>query len=197
MSSLLEALAGQLDEQTVKQISSQLGADEQSTQQAIGAALPMLVGALDRNASTSEGAQSLTDALMRDHDGGILDDVAGSLSSAETLQDGNAILGHVLGSKRGNVEQGVSMVSGLDENSTSQLMSMMAPLILGALGQMQRQGNLDADGIAGLLHSERQETESSLSGIAQLLDMDRDGDATDDVIKLGASLLGGLFGRKK
>lgn len=196
-SPILNMLASQLDERTIKQISSQLGADDATTQQAISAALPMLLGAMDRNTNSPDGAQALAGALQRDHDGSILNDVPGALSKQETLQDGQAILGHVLGNRQGNVEQGISKATGLDMGSTDQLMSMLAPLVMGALGQIQKQENLDADGVSNLLTKERQQSESSLGGLAQLLDMDGDGDVTDEIIGLGSSLLKNFFGGKR
>lgn len=196
MSSLLTMLAGQLDDQAVKQISSQLGADDRSTQQAISTALPMLMGTLGRNTESPDGAQALSSALQRDHDGSIFNDVAGALSNPSTMQDGQAILGHVLGGKQNNVQMGVAKASGLDMGSTGQLLTMLAPLVLGALGQTQQQQGLDAGALAGLLQTERQESDSALSGMAQLLDMDGDGDITDDVINIGSKLLGSFFGSR-
>ncbi len=193
-SSILNMLAGQLDERAIKQISAQLGADDATTQQAISAALPMLLGAMDRNTNSADGAQSLAGALQRDHDGSILNDVAGALSRQETLQDGEAILGHVLGARRGNVETGISKATGLDMGSASQLLPMLAPLVMGALGKTQQQQGLDADGVSSLLTKERQEAEPALGGLAQLLDMDGDGDVTDEIIGLGSSLLKNFFG---
>jgi hypothetical protein len=197
MPSLLETLAGQLDDQTVSQISGQLGTDPAKTEQAITAALPMLLGALGRNANSQQGAQSLSNALKRNHDGSILNNKQTALAQPGTLEDGMKILGHVLGAKQNNVQTGVSAVSGLDTNSTGQLLALLAPMVLGTLGKMQKDQNLEADGLASLLKQDRDTTESSLGGLAKLLDMDGDGQVTDDMLVLGSSLLSGFFGRKK
>jgi hypothetical protein len=197
MSTLVQTLANSLDDRALQQISTSLGADQGQTQRAISAALPMLIGALGRNASTAEGAQSLTAALKRDHDGSILDNLTGALARPETLQNGMAILGHVLGGKQDAVQSGISQVSGLDKNTTGQLLTMLAPVLLGALGQMQQKEDLQPGQVATLLQTEREQTESNLGGLAQLLDMDGDGSIADDVMTLGASLLQGFFGRRK
>lgn len=195
MSSILEMLAGQLDEGTIRQISGQLGADETTTQQAISAALPMLLGAMGRNATSSEGAQALDKALAQDHDGSILNDLPAALSQEATKLDGAAILGHVLGGRQGNVETGISRATGLNQGSTGQLLMMLAPVVLGALGQQKRQQGLDAGDLAGLLSNERQASESSLGGLAQLLDMDGDGDVTDEIVSIGSKLLRNFFSK--
>ena len=187
MSELLNMIAGQIDDQAIKQISRQLGVDDQTAQQAIGTALPMLMGALGRNTESAAGAEALGRALQRDHDGSILSNVPGALTDGQTLQDGQAILGHVLGAKQGNVELGVAKASGLDTSSAGTLMSMLAPVVMGTLGQTQRQQGLSADGLAGMLQTERKDSDAALY-------MDGDGDITDDVINIGSKLFSSFFG---
>ncbi len=191
MSSVLDMLIGQLGGDTTRQISRQLGADEGATGKAVAAALPLLMGALARNASKADGAQALAGALQRDHDGSILDDVAGFLGRAES-GPGDGILRHVLGGKRDAVQNELGREAGLDTASTAKLMTMLAPLVMGALGKTQRQQNLDSAGLATMLAGERQQAEAtrSLGPLASLLDADKDGDISDDVMKVGKSLLG-------
>ena len=189
MSQLIQMLADQIDDSTLTQMSRMLGTDSAKTEQAISTALPMLLGALGRNAASPDGAQSLARALERDHDGSILGDVLGALAKPDTLQTGQAILGHVFGPKQNNVATGVGKVAGMDAGSTAQLLAMLAPLVMGALGKAKQENHLGASGIAQLLQQDREETESDLGGLAQLLDMDGDGDIKDDIFVLGKSLL--------
>ena len=196
MDSIIRLLVSQLGSGAVGQISEQLGIDEDKAQQAVGMALPVIIGALNRNTASADGAESLTRALQRDHDGSILDDLARVVTQPETLDDGAAILGHVLGDRRSRVEQSVSRATGLDAAQISQIFSILAPIVLGALGQMQRKKNLDAQGMSNLLQEERSTVEQTASGLAQLLDMDGDGDVSEEIVSLGSNLLGGLFGGK-
>ena len=71
MASLLDGLMQQLGGDTMRQLSQQLGADESTTTPAVGAALPVLVGALAKNASSTDGAAALAGALDKDHDGSV------------------------------------------------------------------------------------------------------------------------------
>lgn len=197
MDSIMKLLISQLGSGAMSQISEQLGADEPKTQQAIGMALPMLIGALNRNASSSmSGAEALAGALERDHDGSIFDNLPQAIQKRETIEDGSAILGHVFGEQRGGVVNSVSRATNMDADQVGQIFSVLAPMVLGALGQMQRKNNLDAQGLSSLLQQERNTVESTTSGLSQLLDMDGDGDVSDEIISLGSSLLGGLFGGK-
>jgi hypothetical protein len=232
MSGLLDVLNQQLGGATAQQLGAQIGADPSATQKAIGAALPVLLGGLARNANRSpEGAQSLASALERDHDGSLLEGLAGMLAgsgggsglgslfggggsglggllgsllgggASTRTTDGDGILGHILGQKRGAVEQGVSRASGLDPQKVSQLLAILAPIVMGALGRIKNQRDLDADGVAAMLNRERAQVEQRTPGMAQggllgMLDADGDGDISDDVAKLGAALAGsGLLGK--
>ena len=144
MSSILDVLAASLSPETIGALSHEIGADEDSTHDAIGAALPLLVSALAANAARNDGAASLLNALERDHDGSILDDVRGAVTSPDTLSMGERILRHVLGGGRPAVEQGLSQASGLTKDQGAKLLALLAPLVLGALGRQSRGKSLDS-----------------------------------------------------
>jgi hypothetical protein len=196
MESVLQTLIGSLRGDALTNISSQLGVDEDKAQQAIGVALPLLMGALNKNSSSTDGAQALTKALQRDHDGSILKDIPAQLARKEVIEDGFNILGHVFGQKREAVGANVSKASGLDSDTTLRLLSMLAPIVLGSLGQMQRKQDLDAGGITSLLQTEREVAETKAPGILQFLDMDSDGDVTEEMVNLGANLLSSFLSKK-
>lgn len=191
---LFDLMSNVLGGDGLKQIASNLGTDDKTTANAVSAALPLLIGALSKNAASAQGASSLDHAVARDHDGSILNDIAGYLGKGQTAP-GDAILRHILGGKRSNVESALSRTSGLDSASIGKLLSMLAPIVMGTLGRAKQQQNLDAGGLAGLLQGEttRVKQASSSKGLLSLLDMDGDGDVVDDVTKIGASLLGNLF----
>lgn len=193
MDSVMQMLLSQLGTGAVGQIGEQLGVDEQKAQQVVGMALPMIMGALNRNASSASGADALVGALQRDHDGSILDNLSQSLMAQETVDDGTKILGHVMGDRRSQVVNSVSRATKLDSDQVLKVFSLLAPVVLGALGQMQRKKNLDAQGMSSLLQEERRTVESTTSGLTQLLDFDGDGDVSEEIVSLGSSLLGGLF----
>ena len=197
MDSIIQMLSSQLSGDAVGQIGRQIGIDDDKAQQAVGMALPMIIGALNRNTNDPAGAESLTNALKKDHDGSILNNLVQAFTKQETINDGQAILGHVMGSKKSGFVSSVSKATGMDSEQVTQLFAMLAPVVLGALGQMQRKKNLDPQGVSTLLKQERNTVESTNSNLAQLLDIDGDGDVSDEIIGLGANLLGGLLSGKK
>ena len=195
MSSMFDMLADLAGRQNAD-LAGALGADESSTQTAVRAALPLLIGALQRNASSPDGAASLQGALERDHDGSILDRL-GDLVKDPSISSGEGILKHAFGGRQSAVEQGVGESSGLSPAQVHRLFTTLAPAVMGMLGKKQRDEGLDAGGLSDLLSGERRAAESSAPDLASLagLLIDSDGDGLDmgDITKLGGSLLGNLF----
>lgn len=188
-------LSEALNNDTISQISQQLGADEGATSNAIQAALPMLLGGLANNSASESGAASLLGALDRNHDGSVLDDLGGFLGAYQE-GPGAGILGHVFGGGQGAVEQSVSQASGLDISKVGSLLMMLAPIVMGALGRVQRQQGVGAGDLAGLLGGATQEVGSGsalLGALSSVLDRDRDGSAIDDV----AGMIGGLLSGRR
>lgn len=197
MSDLLQGLMGQFGGAAISQMASKIGGDESATKSALGSALPILVSALAKNASTPDGAASLDNALSKKHDGGILGDVAGFLGGGQSESMGAGILKHVLGGKTNNVEKYVSDDSGLSSGAVGSIMKMAAPIVMGYLGQQKQQSGGGASLISGLLNSAVSGTKTaapkSQNIIEQLLDQDNDGSVVDDVAQLGMSFLGNMF----
>ena len=198
MASLMETIMNTLGGDVTKKLSGQLGTDEKTTGAAAGAAVTTLLGALSRNASRQGGAESLANALNKDHDGSVMDDLSGFLSNPQ-IGNGDGILKHVLGNRRANVEQGIGKAVGLDAGTAGQLLSTLAPIVMGALGKQQRGQGMNASALAGLLGQERESIERqqpAAKGIlGSLLDTDGDGDVDmRDLAKHGSGLLGKFFG---
>jgi hypothetical protein len=200
MSSIIELLMDQLGGENIGKISRQVGAREEDTAKAMPEMLGLLTEALARNSSRQEGAQGLSNALAKDHDGSILDNLPDFI---DHFQDGpgDGILRHVLGDKRSAVEERLSQKSSLDLGSIAKLLTMLAPLVMGYLGRSQRKDGLDVGALAGLLGAEREQARrvppQSTGLLGQILDADGDGDITDDVARIGGGLLSKLFGRKR
>ena len=106
--------------------------------------------------------------------------------------DGAGILGHILGGRRGAVQNGVAQASGLGGAQTGQLMELLAPMLMGGLGRMKQQNGLDAGGLAQALGQEQQSLQKSAGGglLGAFLDKDGDGNIADDVATMGAQMVG-------
>lgn len=202
---LMGLLQGQLSEGMLDQLSQQIGSqDNQQTAAAASGIISTLMSGLAKNASSQEGASALSNALDRDHDGSILDDMMGLLSgntqpNNSSMLNGAGILNHILGNKTNGAVNMISQMSGLDSSKTGNLMSLLAPVVMGALGKTKKDQGLDIAGIASLLSgtmSQQSNQDPAMSLITKFLDSDGDGSIIDDVAGIGMKLLGGLFGRK-
>lgn len=196
---LIDLVQEQLDDNALSQLSQQLGVDPNTTRQAVPAALTALLGGLSHNAAQPAGAEQLLGALTKDHDGSVLDNLGGLLGGggggAVLGQQGAGILGHIFGNRQPQVANQVGRASGLNASTATQLLMILAPLVLGALGRAQRQRGLDSGGLSDVLTGERrrvEQTNPQHGGLLNvLLDRDGDGNIMDDLAGMAGGLLGG------
>jgi len=193
MTSILDAVRQQLGPDAIQQMSGALGADPAATSGAVSLALPAILAGLSHNASQPQGAVALDTALDA-HDGSILGNLGGILGGGGGI--GGAILGHIFGNRRGTVEQKVGHGSGLNAAQVAQLMAMLAPIVMGVLGRMKQSKQLDANQLPDVLQHSREQGEKEIPGLGGLLDANNDGHVADDVLRMGTSALGGMFGKK-
>ncbi len=192
--SVLNQLQAQLGPDMIQKMSAQLGSDTATTSNAISMALPILLGGLSKNSANAEGAADLDNALNA-HDGGILGNLGALLGGGA----GAAILKHVLGSRRGPVEQGVGRATGMNAQQVGQLLIMLAPLVMGVLGRMKRQQGIDAKKlpeVLGQANLEMTRQSTSVGELSRILDSNHDGQIADDVARIGSSILGGILGER-
>lgn len=191
ISSLLQGPMGQ---QIVNGVVEKLGINNDQAKVAISTAVPLLLTALNKNANSGD-AQNIARALERDHDGSILDNL-GAFFQGGNFSDGLGILSHVLGGKQPQVENAIGKSTGLSSSQISQILAMVAPIVMGYLGKQKQQNGLDANGLStllgGLVGNVTQNNQREMSTIEKLLDRDGDGSVIDDAM----DFLGGLFGKK-
>jgi hypothetical protein len=202
-----DLLQGPMKDIIIGQVSKQLGiGDAQQANTAVDGIFATLLNGVMKNASTPEGQTGLMNALDRDHDGSILDDLTGFLSGERApanpnTANGAGILKHILGDKTTNAAESISKASGLDTGKIMQLMATLAPVILGMLGkakaqpQVQQSGGGLLDFIKGATQTVNQQP-ANQSILTSLLDKDGDGSIIDDVAGMGMkSIFGKLFGK--
>ena len=205
-SSLADELMAQLQGAPLQQLAQQLGTGTEQTQEAVGAALPLMFGAIGQNVAQPQGADALFGALQRDHNGGGFDlgGLLGSLlggggtaaaGSAGAASDGAAILGHIFGGSQQRAETGLGQATGLGGNA-AQLLKLLAPIVMAFLAQRVNAGGMNAGSLGQTLGQERErvQQQGGLGGglLGSLLDQDGDGQlGMGDLLKAGGSLFGG------
>lgn len=209
MFSLQDLLGQQQGNEAVDQISNTVGAEPSAVNTAIQAALPIILSALANNAATPQGAESLNNALERDHvNSGVLDNLGGlgslifgqqaATTPPPPAADAGGILGHIFGTNQGAVAQEVSRQSGLNMGQVAQILMLLAPIVMSYLGQQKQQQGVGPDGLGGLLGgllggSQAQAASPTgnpmLDMASRMLDRDGDGSALDDIASMAFNSL--------
>jgi len=209
MEGILDLINSELGSSFISEAGQQLKLGKEQTGLGLSTALPLILGALKNNVSSSKGAANILGALSNDkHDGTILNILGDILANKDSMNNGANILGHVFGGKEQYVAQAVSTKSGLNLAKSMDLLKMAAPVIMEILGKKARQNNIaDSKGLDGLLEGllgGENKAQEGQNMITKILDADGDGSIIDDVMgmvtddKKGGlgGILDGLFGGK-
>ncbi len=195
MATLMNAILSQFDSETLEQLSNQLGTNQQTTGNAIAAAVPLLLSALSRNASADDGRESLYNALSNDHDGGILNNLSGYVGGGNS-SPGEGILGHVFGGSQNGAVNALSRATGMDTSSMGRLLATLAPIVMGFLGRTRQQQAMGPSGVAGLLGGETEHAQQAAPGlmgtINRFFDQNGNGSAVDEL----AGIMGSMLSRR-
>ncbi len=202
MDEIMKLLSSDQGKQLVSGVSSQMGMKPQDATSALGAAMPLILGAMKNNASSEAGTQNLLGALgdSRHSSGSLLENIGSILGGdsidADTIAEGGKILGHVFGGQENNAAGAVSKASGLNMDSAMNLLKIAAPFIMSYLGQrtskagVQDQAGID-DLLGGLLGSQGSDIQSMAS---QIQGFDNNDSSIEDIADALSQSLGGSKG---
>jgi len=190
----------------VQQVGQQTGLQPDMAQAAIKALLPAIAGGLQRNVQQPGGLQSLLGALQNGQHEQYLDQLE-SLAQPNAIADGNAILGHLLGSKDTSraVAAQAAQKTGLSEQVLKSVLPMVASMAMASLSKQTKKPDMAGalagmlsgqqpqpaqGGIGGLLggllggQSKAQAQTGAMGMLGGLLDADGDGNAVDDIFQM-------------
>lgn len=150
---LLDSVGGQ---KSLGSLASNLGLDAAKTNGLVSALAPALMGALQKQTSSQDGLSGLKNALQSGKHQAYVNN-PDSMSSPETVQDGNNILGHILGSKdvSRNVAAQAAVSTGIDVSLIKKALPLIASLAMGAMSKSSDAGksldNSASDLFGGLM----------------------------------------------
>ncbi|MHA0035454.1 DUF937 domain-containing protein [Deinococcus sp. PESE-13] len=121
--------------QAQQTVGNQLGTTPQQTEAALEAAVPLLLGAVARNATQPGGLDALAAAVNQHDDSALLGFQQGQVPD---LNEGQKILGHVFGGQQQAAANAISQRAGINPQMAMQLLMMVAPLILSYLSNRSR-----------------------------------------------------------
>jgi len=172
---ILDSILGAQGGGATQQLGQQFGLNQDQVATALSALVPALAAGFNRNMSNPQGLDGLISALSGGQHQQYVDDL-GALGRADTVSDGNGILGHIFGSKdvSRQVAARAASQTGLSESVLKSMLPIIAAMMMGSLSKQVRQpggmqaGAAGADGLFGML--------------TPMLDSNRDGSMVDDVI---------------
>lgn len=191
----------------LQSVARELGVSEGQVASGAEALLPAILGGFKRQAQAQPaGLEGLGGLLGQLGGGGLLDSV---LSPQPTEVDrGNEVLGQIFGSKdvSRSVAQNAAAQSGLSPELLKKMLPMLAMLVAGFMARQPGAGAgspaapaAAADGglgglLGGLLGGQaagaaRAGPGAGLGGLASMLDMNGDGNALDDILRLAGKAL--------
>jgi hypothetical protein len=203
MEGLMDLLQGDLGKTLIQGMSRETGQPEGKTGELLQMALPVLLGAMQKNTRSKDGADGLLNALNNKHDGSILDNIGTLFDGGyteEVRKDGAGILGHIIGDKESLVTRTLGNKVGMDSSDVGRILQMAAPILLGFLGRQQRSVGVESvSGLEGMLGNLMGSDTGKQSMIEAFLDSDGDGSVVDDLAGMllkdkGKGGLGGLLG---
>ncbi len=190
----------------VQQMAKNFNLDQNTAQSAIKHMLPALTRGVQQNVRKEGGLEGLLGALASGNHTKYLEQPE-LLGNTATVQDGNAILGHILGSKdvSRNVAGHAAKETGLDFGLLKKMLPVLATVVMGSLGkQTQQKGILEQamggllggggggllggggggllGGLANALGGGQKKSNPATDILGSFLDADKDGSALDDIL---------------
>ena len=164
---LLDMLKDQVTGSLAKGAAGFLGESESGITKALGSGIfPALLGSMIEKGGSDEGATGLLNAL-KDHDGGVLDNIGGlfgggSDAVAGLMNGGSGILSMLLGNKVGGIVDMVSKMAGLKGSTASSLIKMAAPMLMGMVGRHVRKNGLGLSGLTDMLSGQKDHVSAAM-----------------------------------
>jgi hypothetical protein len=178
----IQDILGQLG--GTQSMARELGVSEQEAHSGFSALLPAVMGGFKKHAQAPGSVDGLGDMLGRLGGGGLLDKV---LSPQPTdVSHGNNVLGQIFGSK--DVSRTVAQTAADRSGVNPSLLKRMLPMVaMMAAGYMAKQRGIGGTGggIGGLGASA---LGGARGGLGSLLDLDRDGNPLDDILRMGRGM---------
>ena len=146
--SLLDLITGSTGNQVAEQVENKFGISKNQIIALLAVAAPLVISYLRNKSQDANEAEALNNALDKDHDGSILNDPSQALNREA---EGNSILDHIFGGNKAAVENQLSSNTGISMDKIGPVLAMLAPVIMGYIGQQKQQNNVGAGGLGDLL----------------------------------------------
>ena len=145
--SLIDLITGNAGNQVASDAENKFGISKNQVIALLAVAAPLVISYLRKKSQESpKEADALNNALDKDHDGSILNDPA---QATAREAEGGSILHHIFGGQKSQVENQLSQNTGISMDKIGPILGMLAPLIMGYIGQQRKDNNVTSGGGLG------------------------------------------------
>jgi hypothetical protein len=157
-SNIIDVIKDHLGDNFADAAAGVTGLGAEPTRRTVGAAIPAVLAGILGATQTPAGSSAFASAL-RTQDPNLLSNLSSMLTGGNRqslINSGISILTSLLGEgKLSGLVNALSSFGGINQGAGKSLLGLLAPVVIGALGQQQRAGNLSVDGLAGMLEGQR------------------------------------------
>ena len=157
---LFEELKELLVGEVASKAANILGEKEEKVKIALEGLVPTFVGGLMKRASNESGATTLLNVVKKtNNDGNIVEQLDLLLKNKESfggfVEKGNSVVSMLLPDKKSSIATMISQFAGVRNSSATALLSVVAPLVIGKLGNLVTSQGLDKTGLANVILDQR------------------------------------------
>ena len=170
---LIAQIMNEFQGDTLNGVASALGETPAKTQTALGGVVPALIGGLAAHASSDQGHSLLNIIKGNKLDSGSFTDVAsivkapGGINTLTSM--GRPLMDSLFGPRVGGITDWVSSLSGISRSSSSSLLGLALPLVLGQIGKRVMGSGGGVSSLMNLLGEQRQFLQQAPAGLASVL----------------------------
>ena len=142
----------------VNRIAGALGVNSGLAQTLINAAIPSILGSLGGVAATPTGAKSISNAISNQDPDllGSLTKAIGGAGQGDMMGTGANMLGALIGNNAiGGLAGALGKFAGADANAAKGVLGLVAPAIMGTIGQQDPDNWADGNGITNFFASQK------------------------------------------
>lgn len=172
---LLEIVKKQISGDILQKAAAFLGEDTSALQKALNAILPSVLGGVVNQSTSISSATTLMNTLVTDgHDGSIFNSLSNLLNGGSATQGlmaaGDGIVKNLFGNKTSGIVDWIASYAGIKTGSASGLMSMIAPVVMGAIGKQISGEHASPTGLMSLLSDQTNLIKNTLpAGLSSVL----------------------------
>src|SRR5262245_2866353 len=171
---LFTQLMNEFTGDTLSSVATGIGETAGRTQSALGGVLPALIGGCANKASTTDQANEFLDLIKRNNfDLSTYSSAANALKVpggvTELISTGRPLVDSLFGTRSGPIADWVSSLSGIGRSSSSSLLGLALPILMGQIARYLKSNGWSASNLMSLLGGQRAFLQDAPAGLAKLL----------------------------